>query len=92
MRRRRSSVYLGNDENEFQEEDDTQAVHEIDPDFLNLFGIIEEDLSLWNQVAKDGSITVYSKQDPTSPAILLKAYADLPNITPQQAFEAVHNG
>ena len=48
LRRRRSSLYLN--DKDFENPDNIDTVDQLietDPDFLNLFGIIEEDLDLW---------------------------------------------
>ena len=56
-----------------------------------MFKLIEEPESLWKEVANKQGVKVYSKNIPNSPAILLRAWGYLKNISVEQAFEAVRN-
>ena len=76
-------------DNVISEESDELGL--VDPDFVDLFSIVEEDVDLWNQVAKQDNITVYSKANPSSPAILLKAYAYLSDVTIEDVCMAITN-
>ena len=76
---RRNSIYLEEEEEE-EEGPDTEA-QDNDPDFIDMFKLIEEPESLWKEVANKQGVKVYSKNIPNSPAILLRAWGYLKNIS-----------